>query len=123
MAKFCKDPNYVKIIQSTKWRKLRNKYLSEHPICERCGAALATEVHHRIPLTKFVNDPEKMEQMAFDEENLMAVDSSCHVQLHKELGKYKYSKDNSKKYHKEQVINFFKNYFGEEYGKGNDRDE
>lgn len=122
MAKFCKNPTYVKLIQSTKWRKLRNRYLSEHPICERCHDALATEVHHIVPLTRFSNDPYKMEQMAFDEENLMAVDASCHVQLHQELGKYKYSIANSKKFHKEQVENFFKQYFGED-GKDSNRDE
>ena len=110
MAKFCKDPNNVKLIKSSKWRKVRNEYLHEHPTCERCGK-LATEVHHIKPLTRFKNDLPKMEQMAFDEDNLMAVCPSCHVKLHVELGKYKYNIEHSKNYHKEQVEDFFKNYF------------
>lgn len=111
MSKFCKDPNYVRLIQSTRWRKLRNQYLQEHPICERCHQYLATEVHHIVPLTKFKSDPVKMEQMAFDEDNLQSVCHDCHVKAHIELQKYKYNISNSQKYHKEQVQDFFKNYF------------
>ena len=111
MSKFCKDKNYVKLIQSTRWRKVRSQYLKDHPTCECCHKYLATEVHHIVPLTKFKSDPAKMEQMAFDEENLMAVCSSCHVDLHVKLNKYKYNIENSQKYHKEQVESFFKEYF------------
>lgn len=32
------------------WRKIRAAYLVAHPICEVCGKALATEVHHKNPL-------------------------------------------------------------------------
>lgn len=28
------------------WRKVRNAYIAEHPMCERCGAP-ALDVHHR----------------------------------------------------------------------------
>ena len=114
MAKFCKDPNYVRLIQSTKWRKLRNTYIQEHPICERCGQYLATEVHHIVPLTRFTRNPDKMEEMAFDEENLQALCHDCHIKAHIELGKYKYSIQNSKKFHKQEVEEFFKQYFGED---------
>ena len=111
MSKFCKDANYVKLIQSTRWRKLRNQYLQDHPTCERCHSHLASEVHHIVPLTKFKSDPAKMETMAFDEENLQALCHDCHIAVHIELQKYKYNIKNSQKYHKEQVDNFFKNYF------------
>lgn len=37
-----------------KWTKLRNRYLSEHPLCEECllenKSTLATIVHHKIPI-------------------------------------------------------------------------
>lgn len=109
--KYCKDENYVKLIQSTRWRKLRNQYLRDHPVCECCHKYLATEVHHIQPLTKFRNDPEKMEIMAFDEDNLMAVDSSCHVMLHRQLGKYIHNIKNSEAYHKEQAEQMIQNLF------------
>ena len=38
-----------KIYSSARWRHTRERYLLEHPLCERCGA-LGTDVHHRIDL-------------------------------------------------------------------------
>ncbi len=106
--KYSKDTNYQKLLHSKKWKLLRNKYLREHPICEMCGKP-ATEVHHIVPLNRFRDDPIKMEQMAFDEENLMSVDHPCHEKLHIEMGKNKRTKESLEAYHKERLDNFIKN--------------
>ena len=59
------------------WRKIRDEYLAEHPVCERCGRAKATIVHHIVP---------KREGGSDDPINLMAVCSLCHAQIHARLG-------------------------------------
>lgn len=82
-------------------------YIKSHPLCERCGK-LATSVHHRIPLTQYRDDAYKMEEMAFDEDNLMAVCDECHLQLHIELGKY--NNVDKQAANKERIDNFVKNY-------------
>lgn len=106
---FCKDTNYKKLIQSSRWGKVRNKYIKSHPTCECCGR-LATEVHHRIPLMRYRNDPLRMEMLAFDEDNLISVCHDCHEKLHIELGKNKNKREHSKQLHEEQVKTFWDNY-------------
>jgi 5-methylcytosine-specific restriction protein A len=58
---------------SHEWRRIRNWYISQHPLCERCDAAgritPAQEVHHIRPLSQ---------GGTHDESNLMALCSSCH---------------------------------------------
>ena len=51
------------IYNSKKWKTLRNKYISDHPLCEICGAE-ATQVHHIIPFStgKCKKDIEKLEK-------------------------------------------------------------
>jgi 5-methylcytosine-specific restriction protein A len=55
------------------WRIIRNRYIAAHPLCEKCtGAGRVTparEVHHILPLAK---------GGTHDEDNLMALCSSCH---------------------------------------------
>lgn len=60
---------------STRWRKLRDAYIREHPLCEACArdghTAAARDVDHIVPLSIA---PER----AFDESNLQALCRSCH---------------------------------------------
>ena len=63
------------------WRRIRYKYVQEHPFCEEClkrGVLVMTEqVHHIIPLAEGgTNAPEK----------LMSLCKSCHSRLHAERG-------------------------------------
>ena len=55
------------------WKKIRNRYIIAHPLCERCksGGKLtsAQEVHHVKPLSK---------GGTHDEFNLMSLCTSCH---------------------------------------------
>ena len=106
--RYVKDTYYKELIQSSRWRKIRNQYLKEHPVCERCGK-LATEVHHIKNLMMFRDDPLRMEMMAFDEDNLQALCHDCHCQVHYEMGKNRNSKEHREEYHKERLDNFIKN--------------
>lgn len=66
------------------WRELRLDYLREHPICEKCGRKLATEVHHIIHLSG-LNDAEIVKK-GFDPTNLMALCIDCHRDIHNHIG-------------------------------------
>ena len=59
-----------------KWRKLRERFLTKHPLCEQClqqGRYIAaTEVHHIKPLSV---------GGTHDEKNLMALCKSCHSRI------------------------------------------
>lgn len=63
------------------WRKIRNRYIQAHPLCEMCrGRGLvvaATEVHHKIPLSR---------GGSHDDENLMSLCKSCHSRITAEMG-------------------------------------
>jgi 5-methylcytosine-specific restriction protein A len=54
----------------TRWRRLRDAYLREHPRCEDCGAP-ATEVHH-------VDHALPGSPTFLDERNLAALCLGCH---------------------------------------------
>ena len=63
------------------WRRLRNRYMSKHPLCERClqegRMTPATECHHVLPLKDGGLNVES---------NLMALCQSCHKKIHIERG-------------------------------------
>lgn len=58
------------------WEKMRARYISAHPLCERCQAAgrlkQAEEVHHILPLSK---------GGTHEESNLMSLCTSCHSEI------------------------------------------
>ncbi len=85
-----KDKDYVKLINSARWAKLRKKKINGNPACERCEEegrlSLATEVHHVIPVEVGMTYEEK-EVLMFDFNNLRALCHSCHVQTHIEMGR------------------------------------
>lgn len=89
-----KDINYRRMINSTRWLKLRKKKLNSHPLCQDCEAdkrfVAATEVHHVVPCetAKSIGD---MERLMFDETNLRSLCHDCHVLTHKRLSSH--SKD------------------------------
>lgn len=80
-----KDNDYIKLIHSKKWVKLRNIYLSRHPLCEICRRSErlrpATEVHHKKPIETGYTYADK-ERLAYDVNNLMALCSECHRNEH-----------------------------------------
>lgn len=60
----------------SKWRKIRNRYINNNPLCEEClkdgRFTKAEEVHHILPLRRGGNH---------DESNLMALCKSCHSKI------------------------------------------
>lgn len=64
----------------TRWVKLRHRYLSIHPLCERCQAegriVPAVDVHHKV---------ERLErpELAYSWSNLEALCKPCHTSHHK----------------------------------------
>jgi 5-methylcytosine-specific restriction protein A len=59
------------------WRAIRDRYLADHPICERCGRRRATVVHHIV---------RKRDGGGDDPINLLAVCELCHAQIHAAAG-------------------------------------
>ena len=56
---------------SKRWQSVRAQKLGEAPICESCGDAIATEVHHILAVAAH---PE----LAFVPDNLQSLCSPCH---------------------------------------------
>lgn len=84
-----RDPRYIKLINSRRWRRVRGLVLSARPLCEQCErrgvVRAATEVHHIRPLES-IRDAEAMERAAYDEGNLMALCHECHRAQHMAMG-------------------------------------
>ena len=63
------------------WKRIRDKYVQEHPFCEMCferGIIVPVEeVHHKKPLS---------EGGTHDRSNLIALCKSCHSRIHAERG-------------------------------------
>ena len=62
-----KDKDYIKLIHTPRWLRLRRDTLTAHPLCERCQAegyiTPAIEVHHRKPVEDGINYTEKYRLM------------------------------------------------------------
>ena len=63
------------------WKRIRDRYVQEHPFCERCfeegRMTPVEEVHHIIPVK---------EGGTHAKENLMSLCKSCHNKIHIERG-------------------------------------
>lgn len=71
--------------RNTQWRKMRDTYMKEHPICEEClkvGKVTAAEdVHHKR--SPFRNG-EINWGLLLDYDNLESVCKECHARIHNE---------------------------------------
>lgn len=78
-------PDYKRLIVSTRWRKLRQEWITRHPLCERCKeegrTVAATEVHHTVPVLKGSSAMER-ERLAYDPANLQSLCRNCHRLAH-----------------------------------------
>ena len=84
------DPYYTSMIQSPEWRRLRNLYLMDHPLCERCLKeyaiyTIADCVHHIQPVEDARSQTEQ-KQLMFNPNNLMALCTHCHHEIHNTKG-------------------------------------
>ena len=63
------------------WKRIRDRYIAAHPLCEEClkrGVyAPATEVHHRLPLSRGGTHVDS---------NLEALCTPCHSKITAEMG-------------------------------------
>lgn len=85
-----KDKDYIKLIHTSRWVKLRRDKLTANPCCQSCEekgiVRAATEVHHIRPVEYGLNKADK-ERLMFDYYNLQSLCHECHVNAHIELGK------------------------------------
>ncbi len=62
------------------WKRIRDRYVSAHPLCERCKAdgriVPVQEVHHILPLNQGGTNVES---------NLISLCHSCHMKIHGKL--------------------------------------
>jgi 5-methylcytosine-specific restriction protein A len=69
--------------QNTAWRKERDNYLREHPLCEKClekgKITPAQDIHHKK--SPFKNG-EINWNLLYDVNNLMALCKECHGNIH-----------------------------------------
>lgn len=60
------------------WKKIRDRYITAHPLCEAClglgRATVATMVHHVKPI---------VDGGTHDESNLRSLCTSCHEKIHR----------------------------------------
>ena len=104
-----KDKDYIRLIHTSKWLRLRRDKLNNTPLCERCEelgrVAAATEVHHVIPVEDGLTRQEK-ERLMFDYLNLKALCHECHVKGH--MGRCgKVQAKNRAKEHLKRFVNKF----------------
>lgn len=83
-----RNPIYIKLINSARWRQLRAEKLRANPLCEECEAngrsTLATEVHHIKPVESVPYEPD-MKRLMFDRSNLQSLCHSCHKEKHRAM--------------------------------------
>ena len=72
---------YVNKKYGRAWKRIRDRYVAEHPLCEMCleqgKLTPVDEVHHVLPVSKGGTHARG---------NLMALCRSCHNKIHHELG-------------------------------------
>ena len=84
-VKYKKESKSEPFYGTTAWKRLRDTYISLHPICECClehgKVEPAKEVHHERPFLRGETEEEQW-KLFLDEKNLMSVCSKCHTALH-----------------------------------------
>ena len=82
-----RDKNYQHLLNSKKWKQLRQWKLEQNPLCELCEregkVVSAIDVHHKTPVES-ARTPDEMERLAFDPHNLQALCIPCHAKVHRE---------------------------------------
>ena len=78
--KYQRDPKVNKSYGRA-WKRIRNRYVSEHPLCEMClkdgKLTPVDEVHHILPVSK---------GGTHDRANLLSLCRSCHNKIHLKNG-------------------------------------
>ena len=78
-----RDKNYQHLLNSKRWKTLRQWKLEQNPLCELCEregkVVSAIDVHHKIT---FVGKGDKTAKYAYDYGNLQALCKECHQAVH-----------------------------------------
>lgn len=112
-----RNRDYIDLINTSRWRKVRAVVLKDHPWCEDCEGegivSLATEVHHVVPLES-IKDYGRMQRMAYDRDNLVSLCTRCHKARHVALKSN--SKEEKRKRDMKAVEDFAHRWYGETPG-------
>lgn len=119
-----KDKDYIKMIHTARWVRLRRDKLTDCPLCERCKkegrVSAATEVHHVVPVEVGLTRSDK-ERLMFDSHNLRALCHNCHVLTHTEMGRG--GKEHNKSRAREHLNAFAERFIGGTINKHNEDNE
>ena len=78
--KYTRAPE-IKKKYGSRWRRIRDRYVKQHPFCERCleegRITPVAEVHHILPVAR---------GGTHEKSNLMSLCQSCHNKIHHDLG-------------------------------------
>ena len=76
----------AKYYNSKVWKKLRNLYIREHPLCEMClkegKTTPAEEIHHIVPFLTGLTAQQRWALLT-DKNNLMSLCLEHHKEIHK----------------------------------------
>lgn len=73
--------------RSSKWKKIRQEFIKNHPVCAACGSTKDLEVHHIEPVHK---NPDR----ELDPSNLITLCSKyCHLAIGHLMDFKSYNKD------------------------------
>jgi 5-methylcytosine-specific restriction protein A len=82
-----RNKDYQHLLNSKRWKQLREWKLQQNPLCELCEAEgfvrSAIDVHHKTPVES-ARTPQEMEQLCFNPSNLQALCISCHSKVHRD---------------------------------------
>lgn len=110
-----KDRDYMQLIHTGRWLRLRKNVLSSHPLCQRCETegrtTSATEVHHKRPVEEAITYADKRQRM-YDPANLVALCHDCHVKVHTELGRS--GKEATRRRNDKQISEIVQRFFGDD---------
>lgn len=74
-----------KYYQNPMWVKLRNAYIKEHPLCQRCllmnRVTPSRDCHHLVSFMKGKTETEKL-VLLLNENNIVALCRDCHNLVH-----------------------------------------
>lgn len=109
-----RNPIYIKLINSARWKKLRIEKLKSNPVCEECAvhgiSTLATEVHHVRPVES-VAGVAAMERLMFDWMNLQSLCHACHSEIHQRV--FSHSKQAIQANNKRDTERFFDKFLND----------
>ena len=109
-----RDPKYQRLLNSKRWKMLRQEYLRAHPLCERCKAEgyvrSAIDVHHKVPVES-AHTLQEMEALCYDWNNIQALCIPCHAKTHKD------ERSHSKQAHRQREDDRFERWKAKQEGR------